>query len=142
MLFRSEQMDSNRITSDGIGRYDLTHASDYVTIIDSQNGGGGGSASENSPTPSPSGGGTNNTATPGGSGNAGQTTTTGTAAPSASPTGAARTTSGNAGLLSINAAKTSDETPITNYVMLLLLGAAGVTVIGAYRHSRKKDRSR
>ena len=139
---RLEQMDSNRITSDGIGRYDLTHASDYVTIIDSQNGGGGGSASENSPTPSPSGGGTNNTATPGGSGNAGQTTTTGTAAPSASPTGAARTTSGNAGLLSINAAKTSDETPITNYVMLLLLGAAGVTVIGAYRHSRKKDRSR
>lgn len=137
---RLEQMDSNRITSDGIGRYDLTHASDYVTIIDSQNGGGGGSASENSPTPAPSGGGTNNTATPGGSGNAGQTNN-GTNTPT--PTSAARTTSGNAGLLSINAAKTSDETPIANYVMLLLLGAAGVTVIGAYRrHSRRKDRSR
>ena len=133
-------MDSNKITSDGIGRYDLTHASDYVAILDAPSSNGGGSASEN--TPSPGGNNNNPSNTPGGSGSAGQTNT-GTNTPTTTPTTAARTTSGNNGVIvSINAAKTSDETPVMNYVMLLMLGAAGAAVIGAYRHNRRKDRSR
>ena len=137
---RLEQMDSNKITSDGIGRYDLTHASDYVAILDAPSSNGGGSASEN--TPSPGGNNNNPSNTPGGSGSAGQTNT-GTNTPTTTPTTAARTTSGNNGVIvSINAAKTSDETPVMNYVMLLMLGAAGAAVIGAYRHNRRKDRSR
>ena len=137
---RLEQMDSNKITSDGIGRYDLTHASDYVAILDAPSSNGGGSASEN--TPSPGGNNNNPSNTPGGSGSAGQTNT-GTNTPTTTPTTVARTTSGNNGVIvSINAAKTSDETPVMNYVMLLMLGAAGAAVIGAYRHNRRKDRSR
>lgn len=138
---RLEQMDSNRITSDGIGRYDLTHASDYVVILDAQSNNGGGSVSENSPTPtpptaSPSPGGSNN-----GGGSATGTNPSGNRTATATGTGSAGTTSGNnARLVSINAAKTSDETPVMGYMTLMLLGAAGAAAIGIYRRGRRKER--
>ncbi len=132
---RLEQMDSNRLTSDAIGRYDLTHASDYVVIIDAKNNNGGGSASENTPTP----GGNNNNNGGGSAGNgtntSGNRTTTGTGAATGTASG------NNARLVSINAARTSDETPVMGYMALMLLGAAGAGAIGIYRRSRRKERS-
>ncbi len=121
---RLEQMDKNRITDDGIGRYDFNHASDYVVIIDkaSDTQGGDTTPSSNGATVTPGTTGATNA-----SGAAGQATGT-----------AARTTSANnARFISSNGAKTSDDTPIMVYAILLIVGAAGIASVGYYRRKRK-----
>ncbi len=130
---RLEQMDKNRITDDGIGRYDFNHASDYVVIIDKASDTQGGDTPSSNATPGASG-------TTGGA--AGSTTVTpATTTPGATTqiTGtAARTTSANnARFISSNGAKTSDDTPIAVYVALLVLGAAGIGAFGYYRKKKK-----
>lgn len=138
---RLEMMDSNKVTSDGMGRYDFTHASDYVVALDrpaNVQGGdtpsGNGSVTPTAPTGTTTPGAQGGSATNGNNGNTG--TTTGTNGSTAAATGTA--TSANGTVVSSNGAKTEDDTPIMLYLFLLLAGTAGITAGVAYRRKRKK----
>lgn len=137
---RLEMMDSNKVTSDGMGRYDFTHASDYVVALDrpaNVQGGdtpsGNGSVTPTAPTGTTTPGAQGGSATNGNNGNTG--TTTGTNGSTAAATGTA--TSANGTVVSSNGAKTEDDTPIMFYLFLLLAGTAGITAGVAYRRKRK-----
>ena len=137
---RLEMMDSNKVTSDGMGRYDFTHASDYVVALDrpaNVQGGdtpsGNGSVTPTAPTGTTTPGAQGGSATNGNNGNTG--TTTGTNGSTAAATGTA--TSANGTVVSSNGAKTEDDTPIMLYLFLLLAGTAGITAGVAYRRKRK-----
>ncbi len=145
MRERLEQMDSNKITADGIGRYDFTHASDYAVVIDKAPDAQGGDTPSGNETPpgatvTPIGGDVTPT---GGAAVTGAATTGGAAATGGATNGqttistSPRTTSANVSIISSNGAKTGDDTPVNVYLFLLLAGAGGITALGAYRYRRK-----
>lgn len=135
---RMEHMDSNKVTADGIGRYDFTHASDYAVVIDKKPD----ADVQGGDTPS----GNNNTSgtvtpiaptgTAGGSATGGATTGGASAGRVAATGTASSNTSSNTVGISSNGAKTEDNTPIALYVVLLLAGAGGVGAAWIYRKRR------
>lgn len=136
---RMEHMDSNKVTADGVGRYDFTHASDYAVVIDKKPD----ADVQGGDTPS----GNNNTSgtvtpiaptgTAGGSATGGATTGGASAGRVAATGTASSNTSSNTVGISSNGAKTEDNTPIALYVVLLLAGAGGVGAAWIYRKRRK-----